>query len=361
VPIDPQHYVPILLTKQGERLAVRDLPQPVRGRLTPLFVISPIPWDFEEEVWAKSLDEHLVQIPNELRTAWGTSAAFIDLLLVDDDGPLGNGLHPLDWVISQAAAFGLPLIPTVSPTRTSAYRTAATVVIARDHRGACIRLQVAEWPVNLPGRIDPLLTELGVGAGDVDLVLDLGDETGPLALTVLRQQLASLPHRDAWRSLIVAGAAMPREMPAGKLVHVLSRDDWTRYLALRSGDPTPERIPTFADYAIAHPDPTFDIDPRFMSLSAQVRYATGDHWLISKGPLWKGTGGAGIGGAAMPAVAAGLQAHPDYLGNHHCALEQWLGAITPQTGGGNPMTWRRYGTLHHLTVVTEQLATLPAA
>lgn len=359
MPIDASRYVPILLTRLGERSALRDTGDQTKDQLTPLFVVAPIDWDYEAETPAKTLDAHLAQVPAQLRQCWDR-LAFVDLLLVDDDGPLANGQHPLLWLTGQCNALGLPLVPVVSPTRSAAYRASVVAIAQRDHRGVCVRLQGPEWPITQPASLDGLLGELGLPPGEIDLILDLGYEPSPLGLTVLRQQLQSLPNGPQWRSLIVAGAGYPQNSPGGAGVHVIPRTEWLRYQALRTAVPPPQRMPTFADYGIAHPDPTLEIDPKMMSLSAALRYTTGDSWLLAKGQLWKGSGGAGLGGAAVPPVIASLQAHAAYLGADHCGCETWMtGVIAGTNNGGNPMTWRRHGTVHHLVVVTQQLATLP--
>jgi Beta protein len=41
-PFGSDRYVPAVLTRQGERLAVRELPEEVRRGMTPLFVVHPI-------------------------------------------------------------------------------------------------------------------------------------------------------------------------------------------------------------------------------------------------------------------------------------------------------------------------------
>lgn len=355
--VSPEHYVPILLTRMAERTALRDTPGPVRDRLTPLLVVDPVGWDYDKKAPKSTLTAHLAKRPAQLRVAWSTPA-FVDLLLLDDDGPLAGGMHPLVWLTQQAAALGLPLIPAVSPTRSDAYRSAVGVVLVRDGLGACVRLAPAEWPINNSSGLADLLAELGVGPAQVDLILDLGFDTSALALAALRQQLAALPDLGTWRSLIVAGAGMPKAMPAGAAVHELPRDEWTRYQSLIQTMP-PSRIPTFADYGVANPDPSLDLDPKLMSMSASIRYTSGAKWLVAKGKLYKGSGGSGLGSAAMGPVAQKLRAHPDYLGDGHCASETWLTSVAKgSTNGGSPTTWRREGTRHHLAVTTDQLATL---
>lgn len=351
-------YVPVLLTKRGERSALRDLSPGSRGSLTPLFVVEPIPWDFDNDEPAKTVDEHLSARPQELVDSWGIGAAFVDLTFIDDS-PMIAGEHPLVWFTSQCAALGLPLVPVVAIGRSDAYRAATAVVVARDGLGACVRLPVPEWPSGSSVDIDALLLDLSLDPEDVDLVLDVGDEVAAapgMTERAVRTELGTLPYLADWRSLVVASSGMPRTMPGGRGVHVLPRFDWRLYRELVLRAP-PARLPTFADYAIAHSDPSLDVNPRFMSMSATLRYTAADDWLVSKGALFRASGGRGQGAAAVPPAAAALAAHPDFL-RGHCGGEVWVQDAA--TGGptGNAETWRRYATRHHLELVPEHLAIL---
>lgn len=360
--ISSSHYVPILLTKAGELQALRHATSAIKDRFTPLFTVPHVSWSYETDDWAESVESHLGDLPADLAQAWGPRPALVDLLLIDNDTAMPDGRHPLSWLTGEAATRGLPLIPVVSPSRSASYRAAAAAVHARDGLGVGLRLQVHEWPINTPpDELDNLLSDLGIAPGDADVILDLAGQTGALALTVLRQQLAALPHLQEWRSLIVASGGMPEDMPTGSGIHVVARNDWELYRQMRSS-PLLLREPTFSDYAISSLVPLPDLDPKLMSLSATLRYTSGDNWLIAKGGLFKGPGGTSQAGGAMHPVALNLRAHASYLGAQHCSCEKWLeGVVTGALSGGSPMVWRRHGTLHHLVVVGEQLATLHAA
>jgi hypothetical protein len=39
--MNPDHYVPVLLTRRGERTALQNVPDSVQDRITPLFVVHP--------------------------------------------------------------------------------------------------------------------------------------------------------------------------------------------------------------------------------------------------------------------------------------------------------------------------------
>lgn len=362
---DHRHYVPILLAKRGERSAVRDLPAADRHTMTPLFVVPPVDWNFDTDAPAKTIDQHLQNLAKDLAQAWGAQRAFIDMPFMGVGTVMANGVHPLEWLTSQANAHSMTLVPVVSPGRDPGYQQAVINIVARDGRGACFRLPSAEWPsAATAAPVNTLLTSLALTAQDVDLVLDLTDEVvgAPgLALTAVRNELSVLPHLAGWRSVTVAGAGFPKQLTGyGRGISVIDRIEWQIYQALLASPPS-ARTPTFGDYAIAHPDPSVDVDPKFMSISAALRYTIADHWLVAKGDLFKGTGGSGLGGAAVPPVAQQLVADARFLAGH-CDGDDWLTQVAAgTTGGGNPEAWRRIGTLHHLTLVSRTVANPPAS
>lgn len=354
--MEATHYVPIVLTRRGERTALRDLPAHVHDRMTPLFVVAPIDWDYEEEAPSKTIAEHIRRLPDELHAARGDRPALLDLpFLGDGDELLDNGAHPLGWLLAECP---VPLIPVVAPSRSDAYLAATHDAIRDFGRGACIRLSVSEWPGQDPATFNHLLERLSLRPEDADLVLDLEDRPGEIAVTAVAHEITSLPNRDAWRSLTVAATSMPKQIPQGRGIHEIDRQEWIDYGRLL-GRP-PARVPTFGDYGVAHPDPVVDVNPRWMSVSANVRYTVDESWLVPKGDLFRASGGLGIGGAAVPPVLRSLQAQPAYLGAGHCALEDWVdGVLNHGRSGGNPELWRRHATTHHLTHVVSQIANLP--
>jgi hypothetical protein len=351
-------YMPILLTRLGERQALRDLiGSSEEVRLAPMFVVAPVAWDFEEEAPAKTLAVHLAKLPQELFNAWGARRAYIDLLLLADDGPI-HGDHPLWWLTRECKSRGMRLIPVVSPARSTGYRAAAAHVVSEDNWGACLRLQIEEWPNGETASLDAILEELKLRPKEIDLVLDLADEAGPLEERTVRAEIGSLPYLLEWRSIVIAATAMPATMPPGRGLHVIPRTEWQTYVALISGAAL-ARDPSFGDYAIANPELAADIDPRTMQLSAMLRYTAEEDWLIARGTLFKGHGGRGQGGAAVLPAASLLRSHPLYTPDH-CKFETWCESVIAGESGGNATTWRRYGTLHHLSVVIDQVANVHA-
>jgi T4 beta protein len=359
-PFNERSYVPILLTKRGERRALEAAPAHVGEALRPLFVVPEPDWDFEKKKPKKTENEHLATLPDELILRWGSEDAFLDMNLLSDTF-LPVGMHPLHWVAANAHAVGgLALTPVVTMDSTDDYIAAAAQVVDDDITDdVCLRFSPDAW---IQGGSttdwDYLMSDLGVEPMQVHLVLDLGDEVDSSTALVARDELLALPYVNDWASVTVTGTGLPQTLPSGgSTVHTVPRQEWKIYEALcGSGLP---RTPSFGDYAVNGPEADGPgIDPKVMSMSATLRYTTKNDWLISKGGLYKGTGGKGQGGLAVPPAAAALLQHQDYLGDAHCAYEPWL--ISAAAGGppGNAETWRKWGTLHHLHVVTDQVASL---
>lgn len=360
---DHRHYVPILLTKRGERSALRELNPALKPQMTPLFVVSPVDWNFDLDEPNKTVDDHVRGLGKELAACWGAGRAAVDLQFIDAGALMADGSHPLVSLINEGDQHGAQLIPVVSMGRDQAYRQAASQVVAHGQRGACVRLDSNEWPSATGMQLlDALLTELNIHPAEVDLVLDLSDEVAGapgLSLTAARNELIVLPNVQQWRSVTVAGAGFPKQLSEiARGVTPIARVEWILHQALLAGPRLP-RTPTFGDYAIAHPDPSVNVDPRYMSISASIRYTIDDAWLVAKGQLFKGSGGLGSGGAAIQPLAQAIVSDQRFAGTGHCGGDDWLAAAANGASGGNPEAWRRIGTLHHLTHVAKAVATLP--
>jgi hypothetical protein len=356
---DNTHYVPVLLTRRGERSALADLTEDVRSKMTPLFAVHPIDWNYETDAPSKNVDDHIASLGSKLATSWGVNRAFIDLVHLDMAEHDDKRRHPLDVIIEDAESAGLPLVPVVSPLRDPHYLSAAGRSHATNGRGICIRLNPPDWPAGRGNteELEDLMKLLDVQPDQVDLVLDLGHEVhSGLADVLVRAELGSLVHADSWRSVTLVAGAFPKDlanMPKNTITSV-ERLDWQLYTEVAGEGARP---PCFGDYGVAHPDPFVGTDPKLMSISAAIRYTVADDWLVAKGGLFKGQGGSGRGGDALIPAAGLLAEHEEFCGRDFCAGDRWISQVAQAgAGGGNPERWRRVATNHHLTFVTGQIA-----
>jgi hypothetical protein len=353
-----EHYVPVLFTKAGERDALSEIPDAQKGSFSPLFVVQPIDWDFDNDQPKKTIDEHLSKLPAELVKSWGKHDAFIDTLHVDGEA-MSDGTHPLAWMVRSASSAGLTLIPVVAPSR-SPECIAGVRQLVQDGvtTEVCLRLEIDEWPLlpaPVPDPIAALLDELGVQHDSAHLVLDLRAETARPALFALATGLRNLANATDWKTVTVTATAMPQTAPDGRGIHEIVRQEWLNYRDLVRNNRFGDRQPTFGDYGITHPDPLADINPRMLQISAKLRYTCDDKWLLGKGGLFKGNAGRSGGGAEIRPVARAISAHDEFTPDH-CGGEEWIVAAAGDGPTGNPMTWVKISTWHHLLRVLDQIS-----
>jgi hypothetical protein len=348
-------YVPLILTKRGERRALNDLPSGIKDNLRPVFVVHPPEVDFATKTPKKQLADHINVIAVDLAKAWAGRDAFVDATWLGD--ATVSGVHPLTHFLGVAAANGLSLTPVLRADSTAPY-TAAIGTAVMINSDVCLRLQQQWWPSGNSAGVDALLAQVGANPSDAHFILDLQDDVGTSTGHQAASELQLLPHSSDWKSLTVASTAIPADMPTGPGIHTIPRNDLRIYTALCGLTPALPRTPTFGDYAINGVTSGPTIDPRVMNISATLRYTIDDQWLIAKGGLYKGNGGKSQGGAAVPAVAQLLANHNDFLGWSHCAFEAWLQPVVANGPGSSPETWRRHATHHHLCFTTNQIATM---
>jgi hypothetical protein len=357
---DEKHYVPILLTRQGERHALREVPDWAKARMTPLFVVHPVDNDPATGLPKKSVEAHLDYLARWLPNDWGLHPAFVDLRYVEASGPMSDGSHAIAYFIARCRENGLQLSPALSTEHTTEYRAAA-VQAADDHGSSpLLRLSPAEWhDIGTPvgdGRLLGLVGETRRPPSQLHLMLDVQDQiatTPALTAAALRPVLRDLPHLAEWLSLTVAGTGMPVGTAAvGRDGNEeLPRSEWDLWRLLSA---SAVRAPAFADYCVQHPNPLSDFNPLFMDSSAQLRYAIPASWFVVRGRGMKVAGAAQVRGLAAQVVA-----HPEYAGPAFSWGDQWLeNCATGACSAGTQGVWRKVTTNHHLMFVVDQLATL---
>lgn len=359
---DYKHYVPILKGKAGEYGALEALESLPKSRLTPLIELWPIPWDFEADKPAKSIDAHVKNVAQRLQRHWGTDRPlFLDLLYIASSEVMKDGHHPLKYVFDGARDRGVQLIPTTGINRDTSYQEVVKDAVTIDGRGVCIRLENDDFEdtAKLEAELTQMLGFLELSPAEADLVLDFKEiserQTSPIIIAV-RSILNSLFAVRDWRTITFTGSGFPENLSllSSSSINRRSRPEWVIWTALVNDRNKIPRLPTFGDYVIAHPEP-MEVDPRLMRMSANLRYTTDNDWVILKGRNVRDYGYEQFNDLCRILVQLNEYSGPNYswgdtyIGNCANNLE----------GPGNATTWRKVGTNHHLTFVTEQLASFP--
>lgn len=358
IAFDEDRYVPILLTRQGERHALRVIAADARSSMTPIFVVHPINKDPQTGVDKTDPESHLNKLVGQLAQDWGNSPAFVDLRWVDCSYPPSAGSHLVEYFLRNAWDAGLRFAPAISTDHAADYRRAAIDTANALRTSICLRLSPDEWSdVGSPlgdGRVLGLLSETGLPAESVHVVIDFQDQIPrsiAVALAAIRPVLRRFPEANRWASLTVAGTGMPvgtAEIGANNAAE-LPRLEWLLWNSLNESD---YRRPSFGDYAVQHPNPLSDFNPLYMDSAAQLRYTIPRSWLIARGRGVRRAGNSQIQDLARQVVA-----HPEYSGTDFSWGDGWLedcaeGRVPP----GNQAVWRKVTTNHHLTFVARQLA-----
>lgn len=358
---DHKHYVPILKGKDAEYRSLEDLSGAVKLRLTPLIEVPPVSWDHINDCAAKTVDEHVQRITERILNSWGIERPlFLDFDETLHSESLANGTHVLTSVFNEARGREIQAIPVSGIGLDNQYQVAVQNAIAQDRRGVCIRLSSEQFAAgDLTTRLDELLNFLGCTPPDVHLVLDFGPILGSQMDTIVlavRAVVVALPHVTRWQTLTFAATAFPENL-SGFTPNTLSptpRSEWLVWQSLANNRDSIPRLPTFGDYGIQHPALP-DIDPRIMQVSANIRYTHENEWLILKGRSVRVQGFA-----QFHHLSQSLVNRQEYSGRNFSWGDAYIEDCANQTvGTGNHTTWRRVGTTHHLSYVTEQIANLP--
>lgn len=355
-----RHYVPILKWKMGEYQALSRLAGPVKDRITPLLEIPPVGFDFETQRNKESADDHLGDFGKRLKSKWQARPCFVDLKHLPAATRCAGGRHCVEVLFETARAEGCAAIPVVSFANDAAFLAAVATVSRQDRRGVCLRLSLPDFDRhNLQADIENLLRPMADGYGECDLVIDLGTPTYvPIAImvTIMQTLMARVPMLNQWRTVTIAGTSYPNSVAnIAAPYQLLPRHEWQAYRAFIATIGHETRIPTFGDYAVAHPD-LVELDMRMIKPFAKLRYTITDHWHVARGTPVR-THGFG----QYQQMCATLVALPYFSGHAFSAGDAYIADCAAGTvTTGNLSTWVWVSTNRHLTKVVDDLASAHA-
>ena len=345
------HYVPILKVKRAEKAALRQLPPVLRSRITPLLEI--VEWKTK-----KTFEGHLeTAFKNLAESLKGYPRCFVDVREIE---PVGS--EAAAEVFNRAAAAGIAFTPVTGITRT----VDVDAALGHQNRGLAIRVTRPEFEENdLNVKIEVFLENHHVAAHEIDLIVDLGavDDMIPAGVESLTNAfLDDVPDHASWRTFTVSACAFPISM-GGVERHshqLVERADWIAWrdnLHGRRGDLV--RLPSFSDCAIQHLLGVEGFNPKTMPVSASIRYARDQHWLLVKGESTKNRSSS----VQFPELASQLVYGPlkhHFSGPDHCAgCQSMKEAADGAPNYGSLEAWRRLGTIHHISRVMQELGSLP--
>lgn len=348
-------YSPILKGKEGEFAALEDLTADVKGGIVPLIQIPDVPYDYINERPAKTIDAHAEAIATRLQAAWQERFYFDATRFEETETERVAALRAF---LLPSRTFHATIIPVLARSSSAEFQGLVRDAATNAPASFCIRLSLADFGDDCD--LGEELTRLRAGfAGDVDLLIDLGDlgiDDGR-SMLLARSVLSAIPTPEHWRRVILAAASFPPDLSSvdAETASILPRREWLLWDRLQRRR---ERLPAglaerlvFSDYAISNPVQR-ELDPRTMRMSASIRYTTNESWLVLKGRNVRQ-----FGFEQYFELSRTLVARPEYYGEGFCWGDGFLALCARhEKGPGNATTWRKVGTNHHITVTVRQLA-----
>lgn len=349
-----RHYMPVLKVKRGEKKALQLIAANLRASIVPLMEIV----EHKQEK-SPTLEKHLATAFQDFAATMQPYSRFLlDSKEIATDGP-----NAATAVYKLAAAAGMAFTPVTGVSRSA---DVSAALANQPAHGLALRVAREEFERgDLTERIQAFIADHCLNMRDIDLVVDLGAVHGLIpegVANLTNEFLATIPSQTEWRTLTVAGCAFPRSMGVvGRDSYaIVERVEWKSWRdTLHANRAGRDRLPTFGDCVIQHPLGVEGFDPRTMQVSAAVRYALPEDWLLIKG---KGTRvvppSSQFPRLARRLAQGDLSAY--FAGPTHC---QGCAGIAAAAGGargyGSAEAWRRLGTVHHITTAMDGLASLP--
>ncbi len=346
------HYVPVLKVKRGEKRALREIHTRLAPRIMPLLEVV-------ELTGGKTLDKHLDTAFKDLAVSVEPySRCLLDCSELQPGWPEAS-----EAVFLRAKWQNMVFTPVTGISRNNEDVVAAMKY--REH-GLALRLTRDEFENgDLPARLQSFMDEFTLTPEEIDLIMDLGPVDSfvvPGVAALAAAFLNGVTDHTGWRTFTISACAFPRSMGrVGRNSHdFVQRADWVAWRdRLYHQRHTLPLLPMFSDYAIQHPSGVEGFDPETMQVSASIRYTWSDCWLLIKGESTRVRPTSIQFPELATSLVYGHLRQYFYQASHCNGCASIKRCADGQPGHGSAEAWRRYGTIHHITRVLEDLAALP--
>lgn len=343
--IKQSQYAPILKGKEGEFLALSKLPDSTKDSIVPIVDLIANS--------NKTFEKHITATIGYLKKWHKENLIYIDGYMIQEGELVFSGQHYMKYVFDELRKDRFNIIPVISNITNDDYNKVVKSIIKKDKKGICIRMFRSEI-TDLNSELDSLLNFLEIEQSSVDLLLDLESVEDLTVDEIYRwsvSKISELNHLSNYRSLVISGGNFPINLVKLKAdqIHIIPRKHWLAWQQICNSSEV-ERIPAYSDYAISHPQMS-EFGEGIPNASASIRYTHGPDYVIYRG---KGTRQHHYD--QFFNISESLINSVDFEGQEHCAGDIFIHKCgTEKEKPGSLTTWRWVGTVHHITVVANQL------
>lgn len=341
----------------GEYQALFRLDERVKNRIVPYVTIPDIEFDFENWRPKKSVQQHVGPFAARYKSKWGERLAWLGVHPKIVKRPMDDGRDIFSYVFEQLKAFKANVVPAVPLNTDADTAQSVAAVVERDSLGVAISVRLEDLMQPNPlKQVRVVVSALGVELSDTDLIIDLGApnfEPYEVFSEILLRSLCKMGPLLAYRNLVLLGTAIPKTfINIAMGADEVPRHDWLFYQALIARLSSYMRRPNFGDHTTTHPEFTAS-DMRHIKPAGKIVYTTSDSWSVRKGgAFWRNR--EQMHGHCADIVSKKFFKGASYSYGDNCIAK----CAALEIGPGNLTLWKEVGINHHITHVSDELATL---
>ena len=343
-------YLPILKWKQGERIALRQLTPAQWDNIVPLLELPAINSAPDADSLRAALPGYIAKVATDLTKAIPDSKSVaVDVRWL---APGYKRQARLSSVVCRmlGKSSERKIIPVVSElmlvndTVNLAKLAEFNPIILRIRAAAVDAIQIAALVTTAAGE--------GLSKKQLHLVVDQYSIVHGLP----KAQFAAIrPHLDAalavgCASVTLAGGSFPVDLVGYKQgTHDIARVEWRIWEITKAK--SEYKFILYSDYAVTNPGPLPDLDPKQVNPSVAIRYAASDFWRLYKAGGFKKGAPNQYRGLCNLLLLDSIYSGSGFSYGDKCYDE----AAHAIKGNGNPSSWRRDATSHHLVFTKSNL------
>ncbi|WP_214657305.1 beta family protein [methane-oxidizing endosymbiont of Gigantopelta aegis] len=302
--------------------------------------------------YKKTVQEHIVPFGKKFCEKWGRKA-LIDLHYSLETETMDSGLSVISHIFSELRDCDCSAVPVCGLESDKSLLKDIKSIIKQDKHGVCFRFKLEElMKPSFNTLVEDLMKSISVTREEVDLVIDLGKPESFTPYDIFSKALVvrikRIENINEYRSFILSATSLRLseiKRPGGEI----ERHEWLLYKQLIN-DIGEIRSPTFGDYTIETPE-FINQDMRKIKPAGKIVYTSDDVWFVTKGTAYRDN-------------PAQMKEHCEAVvrSGHFCGVSYSHGdkrinnTMIGKENTGNLSTWKQVGVNHHITKVSEQLA-----
>lgn len=345
-------YLPILKWKQGERIALRELASGQWNDLVPLLELPAVPAAPTAGELNAALPAYRDKLIKQLVDALPDDQPFaVDTRYVS---PPYAGQVRLATVLAAALAKRTerPVIPVISESMVAA--EASKLPAFADFPEVILRIRSRVVDATQTNALVDALVSAGIKKKNVHLLVDQDSivNAEPAACDAAIQPYLDAALACGCASVTYAGGSFPINLIGYKQgIIKVRRVEWVVWTQLQKI--AKYEVLRYGDYTVSNPAPVPELDPTQVNPSVAIRYAAAAEWQIFK------AGGFKRGKPNQYRdLCQILMGDPVYSGPTFSFGDAHYNKVASGPAGvnnGNPSSWRRDATNHHLVLTATAL------